>query len=69
VSPEERVAIEATARAFFDAWTSRRRKFKDCYDALLEGTEKKDKDLKEEARRKACEGLLHCFIAGLVLKN
>ena len=50
VSPEARAAAEAVARAFFDAWTSRRRKFRDAYDALLEGTDKKPAVLKEEAR-------------------
>jgi hypothetical protein len=50
VSPEARAQAEAVARAFFEAWQSRRRKFRDLWGELLEGTEKKDKDLKEEAR-------------------
>jgi hypothetical protein len=50
VTAEERAATEAVATAFYDAWVSRRRKFRELWDALLDATEKKPSALKEEVR-------------------
>ena len=53
VSPETKAADEALAVALFDEWTRRRRIFRDVYDSLLESSDKKPAQLKEEVRSEA----------------